>query len=265
VNPKSEMVGAPKAPDPPADHRWGDGADEGVFLSAEWRDLVMLNYEIDLDLVAPYVPRGTELDCFDGKAFVSLVGFQFLRTKLFGFVPLPFHTNFEEVNLRFYVRRHEGGELRRGVVFIREIVPRLAVAHVARLAYGENYISCAMSHKIRANVTGIAAEYRWRAGSEWCSLRAQASGGPAYAAEGSIEQFITEHYWGYSAQRDGSCMGYHVSHVPWKVWSSTSASFDGDAESLYGRELGCVLRRKPDSAFIADGSPVIVLKGRRIC
>jgi uncharacterized protein len=235
-----------------------------VFLSAEWRDLVMLNYEIDPGLVAHLVPRGTELDAFEGRVFVSLVGFRFLRTKLFGFMPLPFHTNFDEVNLRFYVKRREGGVERRGVVFVREIVPRFAVAQIARLAYGENYVRHPMRHAVHANGAGIAAEYQWQCRREWCGLRAEGSGLPAHASEGSVEQFITEHYWGYSAQRDGGCVEYHVSHVPWRVWTSTAAAFEGDAESLYGADLGRVLRRRPDSAFIADGSPVIVFTGRQV-
>jgi len=246
----------PAAPDHPPGER--------IFLSAEWRDLVMLNYEVEPRLLAQHVPRATELDAFEGKFFISLVGFRFLRTKLFGFIPLPFHTNFDEVNLRFYVRRREGGEVRRGVVFIREIVPRFAVARLARLAYGENYVSLPMRHAIQSNDTGIRAEYQWKAGEQWCSLRADASGAPANAEEGSIGQFITEHYWGYSAQRDRASVEYHVSHAPWRVWKSSRATFEGDAESLYGAELGRVLRRAPDSAFIADGSPVRVFAGRRI-
>jgi uncharacterized protein len=237
---------------------------ERVFLSADWRDLVMLNYEVDPGLLARYVPQGTELDRFKGRVFVSLVGFRFLRTKLFGFVPLPFHTNFDEVNLRFYVRRREGSEERRGVVFIREIVPRFAVAQLARLAYGENYASHPMRHAVHSNGAGISAEYQWRVERQWCGLHAEASVTPAYAAEGSVEQFITEHDWGYSAQRDGGCVEYHVSHAPWRVWRSIAAAFEGDAESLYGAELGRILRRAPDSAFIADGSPVLVFTGRRI-
>jgi uncharacterized protein len=254
--PVSATSKTPATPNPPPHER--------VFLSAEWRDLVMLNYEIDPTLVARHVPQGTELDAFDGRIYVSLVGFRFLRTKLFGFVPLPFHTNFDEVNLRFYVRRREGDDVRRGVVFIREIVPRFAVAQLARLAYGENYVSLPMRHSVHANGAGISAEYQWQVARQWCGPRAESSGASAYAAEGSVEQFITEHYWGYSAQRDGGCVEYHVSHAPWRVWSSATAAFEGDAESLYGAELGRVLCRAPDSAFIADGSPVRVFTGRRI-
>lgn len=237
---------------------------ERVFLSAEWRNLVMLNYEVDPHLLQGYVPPGTELDFFEGRTFISLVGFRFLRTKLFGFVPLPFHTNFDEVNLRFYVRRQENGEVRRGVVFIREIVPRVATALVARLIYGEKYTTRPMRHSVNLSSSGGMARYEWRLDRGWCGLEAQVSGAPTQPTEGSLEQFITEHYWGYSARRGGSCLEYHVSHVPWRVWISKSAGFLGNADSLYGPALGAIIRRPPDSAFIADGSPILVFSGRPI-
>src|SRR5579859_1008263 len=111
---------------------------EQIFLSAEWRDLLMLNYEVDPACVQQYVPAGTELDSFAGKTYVSLVGFRFCRTKLLGVLPIPFHSEFEEINLRFYVKRRDINEIRRGVVFIAEIVPKQAIALTARWFYGEN-------------------------------------------------------------------------------------------------------------------------------
>jgi uncharacterized protein YqjF (DUF2071 family) len=233
-----------------------------VFLTAEWRDLVMLNYQVDAALLRAHVPRGTELDAFEGQILVSAVGFRFLRTRIFGAVPVPFHSNFDEVNLRFYVRRRDdGGEIRRGVVFIREIVPKRAVA---RLAYGENYVRYPMRHRVSANGAGAAAEYEWRMRGNWARLHAEAAGEPVLPTEGSIEQFITEHYWGYSRQRDGGCVEYQVTHPQWRVWRGASGGFEGDGSALYGDAFGEVLRRAPDSAFIADGSPVVVFKGERI-
>ena len=234
-----------------------------VFLSAEWRDLVLVNYEVDAKLLRDYVPPGTTLDSFRGRTYVSLVGFQFCRTKLFGALPIPFHANFDEVNLRFYVRRNEDHEERRGVVFIAEIVPKRAVAKVARLVYGENYIALPMKHRINMNGATKTAEYEWQLNGNWSKLYTHASGTPALAEEGSLEQFITEHYWGYSRQRS-STVEYRVVHVPWNVWTSTEAGFQGDAGRLYGAELAKVLQRRPDSAFIADGSPVEVFKGKKI-
>lgn len=235
-----------------------------IFLSAEWRDLVMLNYEVDHKLLSGYIPPGTVLDSFDGRTYISLVGFRFRHTKLFGFLPIPFHTDFDEVNLRFYVRRKEGNEERRGVVFIAEIVPKRVVAQIARLAYGENYICLPMEHSISTNGATTAAEYRWLFNGAWCKLYAQSSSAPAPAKEGSLEQFITEHYWGYSRQRNGTALEYHVSHVLWNVQASTAAGFHGDVGDVYGFELGKVLQRRPDSAFIADGSSVTVFGGRKI-
>jgi uncharacterized protein len=239
--------------------------DERVFLTAEWRDAVMLNYEVDAGLLASYVPRGTELDGFGRRTLISLVGFRFLRTRLFGVLPVPFHANFDEVNLRFYVlRRDANGEVRRGVVFIREIVPKRAVALIARFAYNENYSCYPMRHRVGANGAGMRALYEWQVGGEWMGLRADAEGEPALPAEGSMEQFISEHYWGYSQQRDGGTVEYHVTHPQWRVWRSPNAGFTGDGAALYGAALGEVLSRRPDSAFIAEGSAVSVFAGKRI-
>jgi len=235
-----------------------------VFLSAEWRDLVMLNYEVDPSLLNEHVPTGTVLDSFAGRTYLSLVGFRFCNTKLFGSLPIPFHTDFDEVNLRFYVRRNEGSETRRGVVFIAEIVPKQAIAKTARLIYGENYTSLPMRHRVHTEGLKKTAEYEWQVNGQWCKLSSLAQGDPAHPQEGSLEQFITEHYWGYSNQRRGGCLEYHVSHAPWRVWRSTAALFEGDASALYGCTLGSFLERPPDCAFIAEGSPVSVFRGKRI-
>jgi len=237
---------------------------ERVFLSAEWRDLVMLNYEVDPLLLQSYVPPGTELDSFASRTFVSLVGFRFLRTKLFGAISIPFHTNFDEINLRFYVKRTVAGEIRRGVVFIREMVPRAAIALVARLVYGEKYSSYPMRHSVNTSAPNGMARYEWKLDGSWCGLGAHLSGPASFATEGSLEQFITEHYWGYSTGRTGGTLEYHVSHVPWRIWTSRQAAFHGNADALYGPALGAVIRRPPDSALVADGSPVLVLAGKRI-
>jgi uncharacterized protein YqjF (DUF2071 family) len=224
----------------------------------------MLNYEVEPSLLNRYVPSGTVLDSFKGRTYVSLVGFRFCHTKVLGCFPVLFHADFDEVNLRFYVRRKASSDDRRGVVFIAEVVPRRAIATTARLVYGENYIRLPMRHRIETERLNKTAEYQWRVGDRWCSLSAQTVGFPTHPQEGSLEQFITEHYWGYSTQRRGGCVEYHVSHVPWQVWATTKAAFEGEASALYGRELATVLQRSPDCAFVADGSPVIVFTGNRV-
>lgn len=229
------------------------------FLSAEWLHLAMLNYAVDPALLKRYVPAGTELDAFQGQTFISLVGFRFLRTKLLG-VQIPFHRDFDEVNLRFYVTRRVGETIRRGVVFILEIVPRYAIASVARLVYNENYVRLPMAHRIEET----AAEYQWRIGATWNRMFVRASGEAVAACEGSCERFITEHYWGYASQRDGGAVEYEVEHEPWRVWRSSSAGFEGDMTALYGAEFNSILSRPPDSALLADGSPVVVYRGKRI-
>jgi len=224
----------------------------------------MLNYEVDPDLLSRYVPVGTSLDSFQGRTYISLVGFRFCHTRLLGCFPIPFHTEFDEVNLRFYVRRTEGSENRKGVVFIAEVVPKHLIAATARLVYGENYRCLPMKHRIATEGQSKTAEYQWQIGGQWCRLSAQAVDPPKHPEEASLEQFITEHYWGYSSQRTGGCLEYHVVHTPWQVSATARAGFEGEARALYSDELGAVIKQRPDCAFVADGSPVIVYKGKKI-
>jgi uncharacterized protein YqjF (DUF2071 family) len=191
------------------------------------------------------------------------VGFRFLSTKILG-VRFPFYRNFDEVNLRFYVRRRVDGEVRRGVVFIQEIVPRRAIAAVARFAYNENYRCLPMAHQISCGESALRVEYAWRLGSIWNQLTVHADGTPHAMVDGSAEQFIAEHYWGYSTQPGGGCVEYHVTHAPWRVWDVARAEFAGDAASLYGATFADALSKPPDSAFLAEGSPVTVYRGKRI-
>jgi len=224
----------------------------------------MLNYEVEPSLLNHYVPPGTSLDSFQGRTYVSLVGFRFCHTRLFGRFLVPFHADFEEVNLRFYVRRKGGGDDRRGVVFIAEVVPRRAIATTARLVYGENYTCLPMRHRVDTSGVNRAAEYQWQISDQWCRLSAETVGPSVHPSVGSLEQFITEHYWGYSTQRSGVSVEYHVAHIPWQVWATTQAGFEGEASALYGRELATVIQRRPDCAFMAEGSPVIVYTGNRV-
>lgn len=236
------------------------------FLTAEWRFLAMLNFEIAPATLAPCVPRGTELDSFDGRTLVSLVAFRFLRTRVLG-APIPFHRNFTEVNLRFYVRRMGAEGWRRGVVFIREFVPRPAIAWVARLCYGEPYRTSAMRHRIEmtdaaAGAPGVV-EYQWKSAGRWHTISVETGGAPAVPESRSEAAFIAEHYWGYTAQRDGASREYRVTHQPWRVWPAT-ATLDCDAASLYGSAFASALSAPPCSAFVAEGSPVAVYRSETL-
>ena len=240
----------------------------GKFLTAEWRYLAMLNFLVDSAILEPLVPSGTELDQWRGRTYMSLVGFRFLKTKLLG-VPVPGYRNFDEVNLRFYVKRvmegGEGGEVRRGVVFIREIVPHQAIATVARFAYNEPYVAYPMESKTPQNGAepGVV-QYRWWADGKEEHIGVEALGHPQELTEGSEQQFITEHYWGYTRQRDGGTVEYQVEHPPWRVWETVSSHSQIDVPSRYGASFAEALTAPPLSAFLAEGSPVTVRRPRRI-
>jgi uncharacterized protein len=227
------------------------------FLIANWRYLAMLNYVVDPKIVAPLVPPGTEIDFENAETFLSVVGFLFLDTRLLG-LPIPLHRNFEEVNLRFYVRKKSADTWRRGVVFVRELVPRQAIATVARVFYGENYVAVPMKHAIDHADSKLSVEYSWRRGRKWESLKLSASGEPQTIPAGSHAEFITQHYWGYTCFRDG-CSEYRIEHPRWKVWKAEQFELDADVAALYGEQFMEPLRAAPRSAFIADGSAIQVL------
>jgi len=236
------------------------------FLRAEWRHVAMLNFAVERSLLVRLVPRGTELDEWQGCTYLSVVGFLFLTTRVMG-VPIPFHRHFEEVNLRFYVRRKTDDGWRRAVVFVKEIVPKVAVALVARALYNENYVALPMEHQVvRATEEPhriASVSYRWKLGGRPNHLSLSVASAPRPLVAGSEEEFIAEHYWGYSVQRNGGTSEYNVQHPRWCVAAATHAELDCDVGRVYGGAFVEPLRARPVSAFLADGSDVAVSHGVR--
>jgi hypothetical protein len=228
-----------------------------VFLSADWRHLCLLNFEIDPGVLEPHLPFGTELDFDGGKTYVSLVAFMFYRTKVLGVIPALFHDTFEEINLRFYVVRNENGHLKRGVVFIKEIVPKPLLAWVARRFYKENYVAMPTKNLIEQ---GLRYEYRWGPNQ----VKVNASGKLLQVKEGSHERWITEHYWGYTKIDASSSYEYEVKHPVWDLYEVSDYEFKADVASLYGSEFEAALSSQPSSVFLANGSDITVHFPRQI-
>lgn len=218
----------------------------------------MLNYEVDPEVLKPYLPASTVLDLWQGKALVSMVGFLFKDTRVFG-IKWPFHINFEEVNLRFYVKYFDGKEWKRGAVFISELVPKPIIAITANVIYNEPYRTLPMRHSITP-VSTIRAEYNyeWKLKGKWNKLGAVISNAKSPIVPGSAEEFIFEHYWGYNRLRNGDTLEYAVEHVSWNVHEVSKPVFDADIAELYGKQFVPYLSVKPYSAFFADGSDIVV-------
>lgn len=229
------------------------------FLTARWQDLIMANYEVSPDLLATRVPAGTELDLHEGRCFVSLVGFMFLDTRVQGFL-VPFHVNFEEVNLRFYVRRETEGEIRRGVVFVKEIVPRLAIASVARLVYGEPYECWQMHHEC----TDESVSYRWSKAHVHNRLRVERDADLGVPQANSHGEFIIEHYWGYTRRGASRTDEYKVEHPKWELFSVKNATVDVDFGACYGNDLAFLSNATPYSILLARGSEIAVYKAKTL-
>jgi uncharacterized protein len=228
-----------------------------TFLKAQWQNLIMANYEIHPSYLLPYVPKGCELDFYQGKTYVSLVGFLFKNTSLFGF-PVPLMGTFEEVNLRFYVVRKVGNELRRGVVFINETVPYKWVAWVANKLYKEHYTAVSTRHKWIFSATNKEINYQWKVQSKWNSIQVDASAAKKKMESGSIEEFIFEHYYGYTKVRPDQSLEYKILHPSWEINTIKNYKINCDFAAFYGKKFAQLTAKKPHSVMLAEGSDIQV-------
>lgn len=233
-----------------------------TFLQAEWRKLAIANYAIDRRILNPYLPYKTEIDLWDGTCYVSLVGFMFVNTRVRGF-RIPYHINFEEVNLRFYVRHKSKGEWRRGVVFIKEIVPKHAITFIANNIYKEKYETLPMMHSWIEYEDEISVAYNWKK-RQWHSFKVVASTPSNLLVPGSEEEFITEHYWGYTKITDHKTSEFAVEHPRWEMYTVKNFIIDVNFEAMYGEEFAFLKHETPNSVFLAEGSEIRVQSGRLI-
>ncbi len=228
------------------------------FLKAEWRKLAFINYTISPEVLQPYVPEGTELDLWNGNCYISLIGFLFQNTKLLGKLKVPFHVNFEEVNLRFYVKREVNGGKRRGVVFVKEMVPKPAITMVANTLYNEHYQAVPMRHSWELAGNPFQVGYSWKAGGQWHDFSVAAEPEARPIPEGSETEFITEHYWGYNRVSARETVEYRVTHPRWWHYPVRDYQLNVDFERTYGPDFAFLNDEKPTSIMLPEGSPITV-------
>jgi uncharacterized protein len=233
-----------------------------TFLTAEWRKLIMANYAVDKKILEPYLPHQTEIDLWNNTCYVSLVGFMFVNTKVKG-IRVPCHVNFEEVNLRFYVRHYSNGKWRRGVVFISEIVPKPMLAFVANTIYKEHYKAMRMRHAWQPSENNLRVEYKWKK-ERWHSISVNAEPVSQKIDPNSEAAFITDHYWGYTKIGEHETSEYSVEHPSWEVYPIKDYFIDVDFGKLYGADFKFLAAEKPLSVFLAEGSGIKVNSGRRL-
>jgi uncharacterized protein YqjF (DUF2071 family) len=233
------------------------------FLTAQWENLIMANYIINPKHLEKYLPKGTALDYWNGNCYVSLVGFMFKDTKVLGF-KIPKHTDFEEVNLRFYVKRFENGAWKRGVVFIKEIVPKRAITFVANTFYNENYETQAMKHKNELQAEIRTVSYQWKNQHQTNSIEVKAYDFSTTIDADSEAEFITEHYFGYTKYNENTTYEYEVKHPKWKQYLIKNYQINIDFQEVYGGDFGFLNDLSPSSIFLADGSGISVKNKRKL-
>lgn len=238
-------------------------AEKNIFLTAEWRKLILANYVVDKEILLKYLPPFTELDDWQGKHYVSLVGFMFVNTSLLGY-KIPFHGKFEEVNLRFYVKYNDNGIWKRGAVFISEIVPKQMITLVANNIYNEKYRTAQMTHNWFEGDDQLNVEYAWKTNQQWNKFSVVSSNKSETMKTGSEDEFITEHYWGYTKITSQVTSEYGVGHPRWEVYPIQDYKIEVDFEANYGKEFAFLSNVKPNSIILAEGSPIHVMKGKKL-
>jgi len=231
----------------------GHSNNSRAFLTARWSNLGLITYAVEAAVLKPELPRGCELDMRDGLAFVSLVVFDFLDTRVKG-CRVPRHVNFPEINLRYYVRCKG----LRGVSFIREFVPRRMIAWVARRIYNEPYIATPMQSRIGCDGDHWETAHRfWFAGT-WHEVRVRGLRPPVVPSAGSIDHFFKEHNWGFGKSRDGALRQYRVEHPAWAVYPDAAAEVRVDFAAVYGEKWAFLSAAVPHAVTFAVGSEVTV-------
>lgn len=230
-----------------------------IFLTAEWRNLIIVSYHVPAALLAPHLPNGLDLDLIEGAPTVSLVAFQFLNTRVFG-VPWPGFVNFPEWNLRFYVKTREPTP-RRGVVFIREFVPSRIVSGIARKLYNEPYAAAPM--RFAATTTDPISTARCEVffNRATHTLNATASSTLEIPHDTATATLIKEHQWGFGTTRSGQTLCYEVTHPVWRIHHNAASSASVDWGKMYGQEWSVLQNATPFSTVLAEGSPITVSTG----
>jgi hypothetical protein len=229
-----------------------------TFLTAEWRKLVNLTYEVDAALLEEYLPDGLTIDTtLNGKAHVSLVAFDFTNTRVKG-IKIPFHVNFPEINLRFYVR-YQGHV---GVVFIREYVPRFWIAEVANRIYNEPYKCIPMQSVISFPDAGqkIQTQHQFKISGNTFQITASAVNKLLLPSDTSIEHYFKEHEWGFGKNHSGKTMCYRVEHPVWQIYPFENFKINIDFGKVYGSKWAFLNKKEPDYKVFAEGSAVSVFE-----
>jgi uncharacterized protein YqjF (DUF2071 family) len=228
-----------------------------TFLKAKWQNLIMVNYEIDPTYLLPYLPKGVDLDYYNGKTYISLVGFLFKDSSLFK-IPIPLFGTFEEINLRFYVTRKIGTEVKRGVVFINETVPNKTVAWVANKLYKEHYTSIPTKHKWKIDANYKEIEYEWMVNKKWNCLKVIATTNALNIRVGSLEEFIFEHYFGYTKVDPTQSIEYKINHPSWLINEIKAHTITCNFSDFYGEHFKILNSTNPHSIMLAEGSDITI-------
>lgn len=222
-----------------------------------------MNYIISPEILENYLPAYTIIDYFKGNCFTSLVGFPFRNVEIAG-MKIPFYTDFEEINLRFYVKRFDGTTWRKGTVFISEIANKSALKFLANSFLHEKYQTLETRQEIKENSELIETKYSWRTWMNWQFLNLISEKPSESVAEGTEAHFIMDRSSGYQKYDTATTNEYGISHPKWNIYPIRSFDINVDFEESFDSNFPVLNETLPHSVILARGSSVAVKQINKI-
>lgn len=193
-----------------------------------WRHLLFLHWRVDPEQMQHLLPKGLEVDTFDGSAWIGLVPFQMDQVRFFSLPKIPTTSTFFECNVRTYV-------LQDGIpgvwFFSLDAASRLAVLG-GRNLWKLNYIHAKFDVSIEgdrvdytlARHDGTRSRIHWTAGSELPK-----------SEPGGLRHFLTERYYLYASQA-GKIWRGPIWHEPWRLREAALHDLDDNLIAQTGIE-----------------------------
>jgi uncharacterized protein len=233
------------------------------FLTANWRNLVLVNFVVPADLLEPRLPPGCVLDRVPHSPdthLLSVVAMHFDNTRVWG-VPVPFAQRFDEVNLRFYARQGD----RHGSVFLRQYVPSRTILYGARWTYNQPYELARIQHVVAESGDHLEIRTRFERGRYTGAVSLRAERGAITPPVDSLEHFLKERYWGFDSDRRGRVFRYPVWHPVWRTHPVIDVDIDFDPGVLLGGDWRDVdWTAAYHSALFAEGSLSAIYPAERV-
>jgi uncharacterized protein len=198
-------------------------------MKQTWYDLLFAHWEIDPELIKPFIPKNLMLDTYKGKAWIAVVPFRMSGIRLRNMPQIPFTSKFPEINVRTYVT-YQG---KPGVYFLSLDASNYLAVKVANSFFYLPYFLSEMvvssegdSIYYQSNRSRSKEEFRFKG-------KYQPISDVFHAECGSLEYWLTERYCLYTEKHNRLYRG-EIHHKPWDLQEAKAEIYENTMINLNG-------------------------------